>query len=165
MKKSTLTLLALATSALFSSQAMANVPDTVGKTREQVRAELMEAIRTGDMPAPQGTVDALGIATGAKLNELYPHRYPAKASQPGKTREQVRAELAEAVRTGDVAAPQGTVDAMGIATGAKLKDLYPHRYPAQAVAVSTKTREQVRSEAIESLRNPPKRHWSETITF
>lgn len=165
MKKSTLTTLALSISALFASQAMASVPQTVGKTRDQVRAELAEAIRTGDMPAPQGTVDAMGIATSGKLNELYPSRYPAKAAAPGKSREQVRSELADAIRTGDLLAPDGTVDLQGIASNAKLKDIYPHRYPAQVVAVSTKTRAEVRAEAANALRNPPQRHWTDTIKF
>ena len=38
-----------------------------GKTREQVKAELAEATRTGDIIAPG--------ESGLKLNELYPQRY------------------------------------------------------------------------------------------
>ena len=64
------------------------------KTRAQVKAELAEAIRTGDMPA--------GGESGLKLNEICPSCYPAKPAVAGKSREQVRAELAEAIRTGDV---------------------------------------------------------------
>jgi hypothetical protein len=84
-------------------------------TREQVRAELAEAIRTGD-------VVGNGL-TGQKLNELYPNRYPKQAIPPSKTREQVRAELAEAVRTGDIVAN-------GV-SGQKLKELSPARYPIE----------------------------------
>ena len=49
------------------------------------------AVRTGDIP----------VGTGINVNELYPNRYPAKQVQVGLTREQVKAELAEAIRTGD----------------------------------------------------------------
>jgi Domain of unknown function (DUF4148) len=38
---------------------------------------------------------------GIKLNELYPRRHPAKPVHSSVTREQVQAELAEAIRTGD----------------------------------------------------------------
>ena len=161
MKKSTIAILGLTVSALCATQAMASV----SKTREQVRTELFEAIRTGDMPAPNNGMDAQGIATGAKLNEMYPHRYPAKTAQPTKTREQVRAELFEAIRTGDMPAPNNGMDAQGISTGAKLNELHPDRYPAKAMAVSSKTREQVRAEVIEARSNPPARHWSQNITF
>lgn len=41
------------------------------KTREQVRAELMEAIRTGNMPANDDS--------GCLLNEINPSAYPPQA--------------------------------------------------------------------------------------
>ena len=63
-----------------------------GLTRAQVRAELEEAIRTGDMLA-------VGEA-GLKLNEIHPSKYPSKPAQVGKTRAQVQAELSEAKRLG-----------------------------------------------------------------
>jgi Domain of unknown function (DUF4148) len=59
-------------------------------TREQVKAELAEAIRTGNIVAND---------VGQKLNELNPSAYPAQPVVAGKTREQVKAELAEAIRT------------------------------------------------------------------
>jgi len=75
-------------------QAMAADP-AAPKTREQVRAETREAIRTGDIPA-DGEV-------GCKRNELNPAQYPAKpATGGGKTREQVRAETREAMRSGEM---------------------------------------------------------------
>jgi hypothetical protein len=40
------------------------------KTREQVRAELDEAKRTGNMPAPDDS--------GCMLKDLYPDLYPKK---------------------------------------------------------------------------------------
>jgi DNA-binding GntR family transcriptional regulator len=64
------------------------------KTREQVKAELREAIRTGNVFA---TGDS-----GLKLNEMYPHRYPQTTVGETKTREQVKAELAEALRSGTI---------------------------------------------------------------
>jgi hypothetical protein len=79
--------LILATGLLAGTQALAGV------TREQVKAELAQAIRAGDMLAPGDQ--------GQKLNELYPSRYPAKQAQVGVTREQVKAELAQAKRDGD----------------------------------------------------------------
>jgi predicted RNase H-like HicB family nuclease len=91
-----------------------------GKTREQVKAELAEAIRTGDVTF--GEADR-------KLNEIAPQRYPAKPAVVGKTRQQVRAELQDAVRTGDIDVGE---------IGLKLNEIAPQRYPkdpeaAQAV--------------------------------
>jgi hypothetical protein len=62
---------------------------------------------------------------------LHPERYPAKALPAGKTREQVRAEYDEAVRTGDIDAP-GDV-------GLKMYELYPQRY-AKARGADSATR-------------------------
>ena len=42
--------------------------------------------------------------SGSKLNELQPDLYPAKVVQAGKTREQVKEELAQAIHTGDLMA-------------------------------------------------------------
>lgn len=77
-----------------AGQAMA-ADSAAPKTREQVRAETREAIRTGDIMA-DGEV-------GCKRNELNPSQYPAKpAAGGGKTREQVRAETREAMRSGEM---------------------------------------------------------------
>ena len=97
MNRKHFTALALAIAALGTGHAMA-ADSTVAKTREQVKAELAEAIRTGDM--------VVGEA-GQKANELYPNRYPAKPTVQGKTREQVKAELAEAIRSGSLLMSQG----------------------------------------------------------
>jgi hypothetical protein len=83
------------------------------KTREQVRAELMEAIRTGNLLANDDS--------GRMLNEVNPSAYPPKPVQPCKTREQVRAELEQARRTGNMPANDES--------GCMLKDLYPDLYP------------------------------------
>ena len=122
--------LILATGLLAGTQALAGV------TREQVQAELAQAIRTGDMPAPGDQ--------GLKLNALYPERYPAKQVQTSLTREQVQAELAQAIRTGDMPAPGDQ--------GLKLNALYPERYPAKQVQASL-TREQVQAELAQAMRD------------
>jgi hypothetical protein len=106
-----------------------------GMTREQVKAELADAIRTGDILAPGDS--------GLKLNELYPQRYPRPAAGPALTRAQVRAELAEAIRTGDMLA--------GGDSGIKLNEEFPRRYPA-AVVQPGRTRAEVRAELAEAIR-------------
>ena len=104
-------------------------------TREQVKAELAEAIRTGDIFG--------NGEPGQKLNEMYPGRYPAKPVAPGKTRAQVRAELAESQRTGDIV---GNGD-----SGQKLNEVFPGRYPPKPV-VAGKTRAEVKAELAEAVR-------------
>lgn len=47
----------------------------------------------------------------------------AASAEPGLTREQVKRELAEAIRTGDISPPGDS--------GLTLKQLYPDRYPKQ----------------------------------
>ena len=89
----------LATAAQAGEATQGDLPiASQGKTRAQVKAELAEATRTGDI--------ASGLA-GLKLNELYPSRYPAKPAAPGKTRDEVRAELADAIRAGDIDTGEG----------------------------------------------------------
>jgi Domain of unknown function (DUF4148) len=104
-------------------------------TREQVKAELAEAIRTGDI------ID--NGETGQQLNELNPARYPAKPVVQGNTRAQVRAELAEAQRTGDIVGNGHS--------GQKLNEMYPGRYPPKPI-VAGKTRAEVRAELAEAVR-------------
>jgi hypothetical protein len=107
------------------------------KTREQVKAELIAAIRAGDVLA--------NGESGLKLNELYPQRYPHAPAAVGATRDQVKAELAEAIRTGDmIASGEG---------GLRLNEEFPQRYRAVAVAVAAgKTREQVKAETAQAIR-------------
>lgn len=107
-----LSALTLAVLALSAGHALAQDPSGP-KTRAQVQAELMEAIRTGNMPAND--------ESGRMLNEVNPSAYPPKVVVPCKTREQVRAELAEAKRTGNMPANDDS--------GCMLKDLYPDLYP------------------------------------
>ncbi len=131
------TLIVAAFSTLFAGQALAGEA-AQGLSREQVKAELSEAIRTGNV---------FDAATNQLLKDAYPARYskaaqaqaaaPAQAKaeaakaqaastvQLGKTRQQVLDELAEAIRTGDV---------LDTATGLQMKEAYPHLYPQAATA-------------------------------
>ena len=134
MNRKTLSVLSLALAALVAGNAFA-ADASAPKTRDQVRAELLEAQRTGNILA-QGN-------SGKLLNELYPSQYPAKAVTQGKTRAQVLAELAEAQRTGDIVA-QGH-------SGKLLNELYPSQYPAKAVTQGA-TRAQVLAELEQAQR-------------
>src|SRR5690606_32880953 len=59
--------IAFAFSALFAGQAMAQ--NTGPVTREQVKAELAQAIQNGDMIINE---------SGARLNQMFPHNYPQR---------------------------------------------------------------------------------------
>jgi len=67
-----------------------------GKTRAQVRAELAEALRTGQLLAPG--------ESGLTQQQLRPDLFPSIAMHPGRSRQEVRDELAEAQRRGDLIA-------------------------------------------------------------
>jgi flagellar motor protein MotB len=81
-----------ATAMVIASAMLAASPAFAEVTREQVKAEFAEAVRTGDIMSNKG---------GQKLNERFPDRYPAKQAQSNLTREQVKAEVVEALRTGN----------------------------------------------------------------
>jgi len=104
-------------------------------TREQVAAELREAIRTGDMLAPGDS--------GVRLNQLHPQLYPATAPVAGKTRSEVQAELADAVRSGDIVA--------GGESGLTMRERFPQLYPAAPVFAG-RTRADVRAETLQAIR-------------
>ena len=127
---STLTLTLL---ALCAGHAMAQT--TGPKTRAEVKSELKEAVRTGNMPAND--------ESGRMRNEVNPSAYPPKPVVPCKTREEVRAELEEAKRTGNIMAPGES--------GCLLNELNPSAYPPKPT-VPCKTREQVRAELAEAQR-------------
>lgn len=106
----------------------------ISKTREQVRAELADAERTGDLLADS--------YTGLKLNEKYPQNYAnrdaadvaAASAHPapvGKTRDQVRAEYLAAVQSGDLLADSYT--------GLKLNEKYPQNYMNTTVSNTAAT--------------------------
>ena len=104
------------------------------KTRADVIAEMAEAKRTGNVMASSQVAIDFGSTTAAKLNEIFPSRYPAVASAPAKTRTEVRTELAEAQRTGDI--PADNLESLVYAgvPGQKLKDVHPTQYPVKARA-------------------------------
>lgn len=70
MNRKYLSTITLALAALAAGNALA-ADAAAPKTREQVRAELFEAQRTGDIIA--------NGETGAKLNELFSGRYSNKS--------------------------------------------------------------------------------------
>ncbi|MBT3065646.1 DUF4148 domain-containing protein [Rhodoferax sp. U11-2br] len=135
MNRKTLSALTLSLAALVAGNTFA-ADLSAPKTRDQVRAELLEAQRTGNIQANGDS--------GKLLNELYPNQYPAKAVTQGKTRAQVLAELAEAQRTGDIVADGDS--------GKLLNELYPSQYPAKAVTSSV-TRAQVLAELEQAQRS------------
>jgi predicted RNase H-like HicB family nuclease len=140
--KTRLSVVAIALSTLVAGHALAADP-AVGKTREQVRAELNEAIRSGDLIADG--------ATGQRYNQLAPHLY-AQPVAVAKSRAEVKAELAEAIRNGDIVADGET--------GQRYNQVAPAQYaaaraeaPVVTAAVVGKTREQVKAELAEAIRN------------
>lgn len=144
MNRTTASILALSLAALASGHVLA--AESGGKTRAQVEAERLEAIRTGNIVS---TVDGEG---GWKLNELHPTQFPTQAPIAGKTRAQVEAERLEALRTGDLIS---TADGDG---GKKLNELYPSQYPTQA-PVAGKTRAEVNAELAEAVRTGALRNY------
>ena len=109
MNKSLISTAALALA--FAAAAPAMAADASGaKSREEVRTEFIAARASGDL------VDA---ATGIKLNRLYPAQYGTPAAKSTVTRAQVLAELAEAIRTGDIVA--------NAESGQKMNEAYPAR--------------------------------------
>lgn len=124
--------IAFAFATLFAGQAMA--ADTGSPiTRAQVSVELAEAIRTGNVIAGESST---------KLNEEFPHNYPAQRVSSTMTRAQVQAERAEAIRTGNIMVGE---------SGAKLNEVFPHNYAQQNVASTS--REQVQAELAEAIRS------------
>jgi hypothetical protein len=103
---------------------------TGGKTREQVRAELTEAQRTGSIVANSDVGSSEFVSgKGQTLSAAFPESY-AQASAGGKTRAQVRAELAEAQRTGDIVASRDVGNSEFVSgAGRKLNELFPNNYP------------------------------------
>jgi hypothetical protein len=133
IKRTYFTAIALA-ATLAGGQAFAADTST-GKTRAQVKAELVEAVRTGNMPAND--------ESGRMLNEVNPSQYPAQPVTQGNTRAQVLAELAEAIRTGNRPANDES--------GLMLNDVNPSQYPAQAETQGY-TRVEVQAQLVEAIR-------------
>jgi len=89
MKKLVLSLLTVSAAAFSVGSAFAS--DAAPLTRDQVRQELAQAQRNGDM--------VVNGESGQTAREARPDLFPAKAEQ-GKTFAQVRAELVQAQREG-----------------------------------------------------------------
>ena len=120
--------------ALFAARD--GVAAVGGKTRDQVQAELQQARANGDVVAPeQFSMDMTGHA-GATYREIFPARFGVQVVADTKTRADVRAEYAEAVRTGDLPADAWINTATGGVAGSKLRDVFPGRYPARINAVA-----------------------------
>ena len=85
-----------------------------GLTREQVRAELAQAVASGSLEVGE---------TGRTQREIEPGRYPQAPVVAGLTRGDVRRELTAAIRQGQL--PQGDLDRTQA-------DIAPQRYAASA---------------------------------
>lgn len=105
------------------------------RTREQVRDELAEALRVGDViPAGEGSLT---------LRQRHPTQYPLASAQAGMTRKQVKAQVTAAIRDGElIEAGEG---------GQTLRELHPGHY-AMPPAVAGKTRTQVQQALAEAIR-------------
>ena len=106
--------IALAVATLGTGSVLAQ-DSSAPKTRDQVKAELVQAQRSGDVIADD---------LGQKLNEVNPRRYPAQAAAQGRSRAEVKAELLEAQRRGGVI--------VTTESGQNLNDLYPGRSTARS---------------------------------
>jgi len=95
MTRTQVSAIAIALGTLLAGQAMA--ADNGAATRAQVKAELAEAVRTGNILHH----------SGLRMNEVYSAAYSSAQNVASKSREQVKQELAEAVRTGDIAHHSG----------------------------------------------------------
>ncbi len=124
-----------AATALFIASAMlVGSPSFADVTRDQVKAELATAIRSGDIMAGESSL---------KLNEMYPGRYPVQQVQSGVTRAQVKSELVAALRNGDMELGNSSL---------KLNEMYPNLYPVNQVQSSV-TRAEVKAELVSALRS------------
>ena len=88
LKRTQISAIASAFSTLFAGQAIA--ADTVPVTRAQVKAELVEAINNGYTVVTE---------SGRLAKDVFPANYTQESSV-GKSREEVRQELAEAIESG-----------------------------------------------------------------
>lgn len=91
--------------------------------------------------------DTIEPTTGLTLREINPAYYGGANAQPGKTRQQVRDELASAVRNNDGG------DVKEVTTGLTLREINPSRFAAKNTAPS-KTRAEVRAEVVHALNTP-----------
>lgn len=107
MTRNQISSIALALGTLFTGHVMAAENGPV--TRAQVKAELAEAVRTGNVIVGD---------TGQLMKDVFPQNYPAHTPST-VTRAQVRAEQAEANRTGNESA--GDI-------GHRFHEVFPERW-------------------------------------
>ncbi|WP_425258813.1 DUF4148 domain-containing protein [Rubrivivax sp. RP6-9] len=125
--------IALAAATLFGNPALSQEG---GLTREQVRAELAEARRNGDLRT--------GGETGLRMRDKFPGLYPAEPAAPApKSRQQVRRELEQARADGSMT--------LAGETGLTEAELAPHRFAARP-ALFAKTRDEVKAELATARR-------------
>jgi hypothetical protein len=117
--------------AVTAVQAQTAMP----KSRDEVRQELAEAVRSGTLA--QGE-------SGLPLRELFPYSYPQSPKTAGRTQAEVRAELEAARISGDLLADGES--------SLRRNELYPAQYP-QRVVVAGKSRAQVKSELAAAQRS------------
>jgi hypothetical protein len=118
MNTARLSLIALALTTASAGMALA-ADASAAKTRDQVRAELVEAQRNGTLIADG--------QTSATFRDLSPSRYMQSATMSTVTRAQVQAEFKDAWVKGELIADGQT--------GATFRDLAPHRYATQTMAM------------------------------
>lgn len=120
--------------ALAAGPVLAQDP-AGAKTREQVRAELIEAQQRGEV-----MVDG---ESGRMLYELYPRGFRSSMTAQGRTRAEVRAELLEARRRGE------------IFEGGDSESAFTPRHLGGASVMAAgpgRTRAEVKAELLEALR-------------
>jgi len=139
MKSTRLHLIAIAAIAATASSVWAS--DMNGPTREQVRAELMEAQRNG-------TLIANG-ETGATFRDMNPGNYMAKPATPGLSRAEVQAAFEQARANGELV--------VSTEIGLTAKQLAPGNYAAPkrvgAPVAQGKTRAEVQAELSRAIAN------------
>ena len=140
--KNRLSVVAIALSTLVAGHALAADP-SVAKTREQVRAELVEAQRNGTVLVDGDQGLRAYPVTPRPAAQKTAEKAAEKAVVVGKTREDVLQELRDARANGTLIANSET--------GETYRDIDPRSYPAADVAQG-KTRAQVLAELAEARR-------------
>jgi len=104
-----------------------------GLTREQVRAEYLQAQHDGLIPFGE---------LGTRPIDIHPELYPRQQVSTPKTRAEVKAELKIAIADGDFSVGD---------SGLTAAEIDPRRYPKPAAAPGL-TRAQVKAETLEAIR-------------
>lgn len=125
----------IAAAIITASATSVWASDMNGPTREQVRADLMEAQRNG-------TLIANG-ETGATFRDMNPGNYMAKPATQGLSRTEVQAAFEQARAKGELI--------VSTEIGLTAKQLAPGNYAAPAV--QGKTRAQVEAELSRAIAN------------